>query len=367
MSSGGEQAVVVTPDEAIENAQSGRLYPVYLVMGDEPYLVERVVACVREIAVAKGPLHLNEEKLVAGEVDVDRVLSAARMLPMMAKKRFIVVRSLERWDARAQQEEGSRPIEQPDAAAKSQASPLDRLADYAQNPASSTCLVLVATKIDGRRKLVTAARNGGWLVTCEPLARGALPPFILREARARGHAIDPETADLLAEVAGPELASVVDGLERLSLYVGEKQPITEDAIAFCLLRMRKSSIWDMINAVERRELGRALRALEDVYDPRDRGVRLVALLAWSVRQLIKFDAALRAGATPEEAARRAGAPPFKARDLAAQVRRLSPSDFERWLLLLAEADLELKGSKRPARATVEGAIMQMCRPRVGTG
>src|ERR1043165_1350163 len=99
MSSGGEQAVVVTPDEAIESAQSGQLYPVYLVMGDEPYLVERVVACVREIAVAQGPLHLNEEKLVAGEVDVNRVLSAARMLPMMAKKRFIVVRSLERWDA----------------------------------------------------------------------------------------------------------------------------------------------------------------------------------------------------------------------------------------------------------------------------
>jgi DNA polymerase III delta subunit len=85
-------------------------------------------------------------------------------------------------------------------------------------------------------------------------------------------------------------------------------------------------------------------------------------LAWSVRQLIKFDAATRAGAGPEEAARRAGAPPFKARDLAGQLRRLSPADLERWLLLLAEADLELKGSKRPPRATIEDAIMQMCRP-----
>jgi DNA polymerase III subunit delta len=372
MSFGGEQAVVVTPDEAIENARNGQVAPVYLVMGDEAYLAERVVATVREIVVAGGPLYLNEEKLVAGEVDVNRVISAARMLPMMAKKRFIVVRSLERWDARAQ-EEVSEQMEELDAAAKSrtgdkgQASPLDRLADYAQNPAPSTCLVLMATKIDGRRKLMTAARKGGWLVACEPLARGALPPFILREARTRGHAIDPQIADLLAEIAGPELSSVIDALERLSLYVGEKQPLTEDAIAACLVRMRQSTVWEMINAVGRRELGPALRALEDVYDPRDRGLRLVALLAWSVRQLIKFDAALRAGATPEEAARQAGAPPFKARDLAAQMRRLSPSDLERWLLLLAEADLELKGSKRPARATVEDAIMQMCRPRARAG
>jgi DNA polymerase-3 subunit delta len=80
-----------------------------------------------------------------------------------------------------------------------------------------------------------------------------------------------------------------------------------------------------------------------------------------VRQLIKFDAAIRDGASPEEAARRAGAPPFKARDLAAQMRRLSAADLERWLLLLAEADLELKGSKVPPRSVVEDALMQMCR------
>ena len=58
-----------------------------------------------------------------------------------------------------------------------------------------------------------------------------------------------------------------------------------------------------------------------------------------------------------------GAPPFKARDLSAQMRRLSAADLERWILLLAEADLELKGSKRPPRATVEDALMQMCRGR----
>jgi DNA polymerase-3 subunit delta len=84
-------------------------------------------------------------------------------------------------------------------------------------------------------------------------------------------------------------------------------------------------------------------------------------LAWSVRQLIKFDVALRGGASPDEAARRAGAPPFKSRELAAQLRRLQGQELERWLLLLADADLELKGSKRPARSTVEDTIVQMCR------
>ncbi len=346
----------MTPDEAIQQAHQGPIGAVYLVTGEEGYLVEQVVAALHKAALVGGVPHLNDERLTAGEVDVDRVLSAARILPMMARRRLIVVRSLERWESRSP-EDGA-----PEADA-GRVSPLDQLAAYAQSPVETTCLVLVATKLDGRRKLVTSARKAGWLVMCEPLPRGALPAFVAREARVRGHAIDGQVSDLLAELAGPELANIADALERLSLYVGQGQAITEDAIAACLVRLRQSTVWELINAVGRRDLGSALAALHDVYDPRDRGLRLIALLAWSVRQLIKFDAALRSGATPDDAAKRAGAPPFKSRELAAQVRRLSPPDLEHWLLLLSEADLELKGSKRPAQATVEDAVMQMCRPR----
>jgi DNA polymerase-3 subunit delta len=344
----------VTPDEAIAEAKQGKNRPVYLLTGEEPYEIERVLSTLREVVLSGELAAFNEEKLVAGEVAVDRVLSAARMAPMLAKQRLVVVRNLERWEARAG--EG-----QDEGADSSATSPLDRLAEYAASPAPTTCLVLIGAKIDGRRKLMTAGRKGGFLVACEPFARGALPGFVTREASARGHAISSEVADLLAEIAGPELASVADAMERLSLYVGPGQPITEDAIAACLVRLRQSTVWELVNAVGRRELGPALAALDDVYDPRDRGLRLVGLLAWSLRQLIKFEAATRAGASPEEAARRAGAPPFKARELAGQVRRLGAPELERWLLLLADADLELKGSKRPARATLESTIMRMCR------
>jgi DNA polymerase-3 subunit delta len=317
--------------------------------------MERVLSSLRELALSGGGMAaFNEEKLVAGEVAVDRVLSAARMVPMMAKRRLVVVRNLERWEARA----GEAQDESGEASATS---PLDRLAEYAASPAPTTCLVLIAAKIDGRRKLMNTGRKGGFLVACEPLPRGALPGFVAREVGIRGHSISTEVADLLAEIAGPELASVADAIERLSLYVGAGQPITEDAIVASLVRLRQSTVWELVNAVGRRELGLALASLDDVYDARDRGLRLIGLLAWSLRQLIKFESAARSGASPEEAARRAGAPPFKARELAGQVRRLGAAELERWLLLLAEADLELKGSKRPPRATLETTIMRMCR------
>lgn len=347
---GKAQSPPMTPEQAIAEAQSGELRPVYLLVGDEPYLERRVVGELKRAALAGAVPGLNDEYLTAGEVSVERVLSAARTLPMMAKRRLVIVRGLERWE----------PREGQDGEGKDREQPLDRLLEYAKAPSSSTLLVLVGSGLDKRRRLVTQARSMGFLVSCETLDRAALPGFIVREVKARQANISNETADALAELAGPELSQVADAIERLSLFVGPGGEITEDAVAECVVRLRPSTVWELVGAVGRRDLGAALRALDQVYDPADRGLRLLGVLAWSTRQLVRFDAAQRAGASPNEAAAKAGAPPFKARELAAQLKGLEPADLERFILRLAELDANLKGgSKRPPKASLEHTILML--------
>lgn len=351
----------VTPEQAIRKARAGELLPVYLVVGEERLLVEQVIQEVREAALGGGAAAFNEDKLIAGEADADRVLAAARMMPMMAKRRLVLVRSVERWEGKAtgdDAEADSKP-----ASSKGGASPLDRLAEYAASPSPTTTLLLVASKLDSRRKIMTAAKKNDFLVSCEPLARGALPGWIVREAKMRGHLIPNDVASLLAQVSGPELAHIADALERLMLYVGEGAQITEEAIDACVVRTRQTTVWELIDAIGRRDLGKALASLSDVYDPRDRGLPLIALVSRSVRQLLKFESATRAGASPEEAAKMAGAPPFKARDLASQLRTLPRFELERWLTVLASTDLALKGSRRAPIAILETMVMDLCARR----
>jgi DNA polymerase III subunit delta len=350
----------MTPEQAIAEAQSGALRPVYLVVGEEPYLERRVVTELKRAAMAGGVPGLNDEHLTAGDVPVERVLSAARTLPMMGKRRLVIVRGLERWEPREEQDEAKGGKERETKGGKEREPPLDRLLEYAKDPTPSSVLILIGSGLDKRRRLVAQARTLGFLVSCEPLDRASLPAFIQREVTVRGSSIGMETADLLAELAGPELSQVADAVERLCLFAGEKAEITEDAVAECVVRLRPSTVWELVGAVGRRDLGGALRALDQVYDPADRGLRLLGILAWSTRQLVRFDAAQRAGANPSEAAARAGAPPFKARELAAQLKGLEPADLERFILKLAELDANLKGgSKRPPKASLEHAILSL--------
>jgi DNA polymerase-3 subunit delta len=331
-------------DVALARAKRGDLLPVYVIAGTERYLASVLVGALREAALAGGLAELNEDKFTAGETSIDKVLSAARTVPMMGKRRFIVIRNADKWDA-----------------SEGEASPLDQLADYAKKPIDSTVLVVLGEKLDKRRKLVALARKEGFYVECQPLAPRDLPRFVVEQARARGNVIDEDAAALVAELAGPELGPVVDAVERLSLYVGPNKPIDEDAVAACVTRMRTADAWQLVDAVGRRDLGSSLRLFADVYDPRDRGLPLLGLLAWSVRQLARVQAAMEAGASADEAARRAGVPPFRIRDVTSRARQIPVRDTLRWLSVLAETDLALKGSKRPPNIVLEDMLARLCK------
>jgi DNA polymerase-3 subunit delta len=113
--------------------------------------------------------------------------------------------------------------------------------------------------------------------------------------RERGARIAPDVADAIAELAGPELSQVSDAVERLCLYAGAGGEVNEAAVRRMRGASPPSTVWELVGAVGRRDAGAALAALDQVYDPADRGIRLVGLLAWSTRQLVKFEAATRAG------------------------------------------------------------------------
>src|SRR5262249_1266150 len=149
---------------------------------------------------------------------VDTILASARSVPMMAKRRFVLVRSLERWESRAEQ-----PDEEPargKGAGKAEG-PLDRLAAYAADPCPCTVLVLVATKLHGSRRIVTSAKRANFVVACDPLRRGEPGPWVAARAKRLGHAMSRDVAETIADLIGSDLGALSDAVERLSLFVGQ--------------------------------------------------------------------------------------------------------------------------------------------------
>ncbi len=343
----------------LEKEGAAALRPVLLALGEESFLLEEVTRKVREVATRGGIPGFNEDRFVAGEAAAESVIGAARMVPMMAERRFVLVRSVERWETKSEE-----PASTPEKARSKKPSepPLDRLAAYAADPVPSTVMLLSASKLHAQRRLVTAAKKQGFLVTCDPVKRGAVPSWVQARARARGHAMGRDVADHLADLIGTDLGALEDAVERLSLFVGPSQPISDAAVAKMIAPAKATAVWTLTDAISGRDLGTALSALGTMELSRGEALPTLGVIAANVRRMAKFEAALSGGESPEGAGQAAGIAPFKVGATLSAVRRLPPGTLARWIGLCADADVALKGgSKRGSTSVLETMVVEMCR------
>lgn len=328
----------------VDRARANGPAPLYLVVGEERFLRKQFVDALKGVTLEGAVPGLNEDEWTASEVEPERVLQVARTVPMLARLRWICVKEIERWDGK-------------------KVDGLGVLERYAESPIPSTVLVLCAEKLNARNKLLVQAKKHGYLVACDPLDKRALPGWLTQQAKLRGCAMDAEAASLITEVVGSDLSVLSDLVERLCLYLDCTGTITDETVSALIPVVRPSTVWELVEAVADRNVARALASLTKVYDPSDRGLRLVSLLLWSTRQLVGFEAARSTGQSPADAAKAAGLPPFRAGKVESQLRKLKRAELERWFLVLRQVDLALKGgSKRPPLAILEAALLELCCP-----
>ena len=197
------------------------------------------------------------------------------------------------------------------------------LADYLDDPSESTCFVLTATKLDGRAKLAKAAKKKGYLIDAKPLRGRELREFI------RGGGDGPRTPHRPASDRSPARCrgrrprrdrrrdgAVVTVRRRRAAHRRRRRDE-------CVTRIRVESIWSLVDAIGLKDRRKGIAAAQSLLDDREPPLRLLAMVARQLRIVARMREALSEGLRPQDAAKRAGAPPFKAGDLTESARQFT--------------------------------------------
>lgn len=324
-----------TFDAIQKDISSGKLKPVYALVSEETFLRDETASALREAVLADGVAGFNEDLFHGKEVTGSAIANAAQTLPMMAPMRLVFVRDVD------------------------QASEPDALVAYVLDPNPQTCLVLTASKLNGSTKLAKALKKTGARYDEKALKAGDMREFIKREADRRGHGISPGAVHALSESLGQDLSATADAIERLGFFVGPGQQIDEAAVTACVSRLRVDTIWALVDAVGLKDRKRALTAASSLLRDREPPLRILAMITRQLRIVGRMRHALGQGQSDRDAAKYAGAPPFKARELKEAARRFRLSQLRHAFSVLDEADRLLKGSKVPGDIVLEHTIMQL--------
>jgi DNA polymerase III subunit delta len=302
----------------------GDIDPVYLLVGDEPLLGQRIVAALIEQVVTPATRAFNLDVFEAKAAGATAVINAARTVPMLGKRRLVIVRDVDGLGA-----EG-----------------LAALAPYLADPSPHTVLVLSCLKVDGRLKFFQLARKQRMLHVLE--APRQLVPWIREEAQRRGARLEPDAARRLADVVGGDLGRLASSLEQLSLYVGDDRAIAAADVDELVAETRERNVFELTNAVGQGDRERALRAVARLAEQRESAVGVAMMLARHVRQLALAKELVDARTPDAALPGLLGAPPFAVDRLLAQARRFTLARLLRALRLVAKADVDLKGPVKGA-------------------
>lgn len=335
--------------EALAEIRKGTLRSVYLVFGEEGFLVEELYRALRAAVVRPETADFNFHVLEPGPDQIGQALRLAQTQPFFAERRLVVVKEC---PAIVPRRRGG-----PEEEAPADGGDADLLR-YLEAPVPTTVLLFLATAVDARRKVTRALMAAGAAVECQPLKPEDAAMWVQRRAESQGKRLGTQAAHLLVERVGTDLRLLAGELEKLVLYVGRAAEIRPRDVETMVASLAETEIYRLSDAVLRRERAQAVALLERLLGQVDHPLQLLSALAGRFRQLLLVKALAARRLPPREAAQRARMHPYAYGKMAELAAAADRDAIIRALKRLLEADLAIKSGFDP-RITLETVVAEL--------
>ncbi|MBV9412991.1 MAG: DNA polymerase III subunit delta [Acidimicrobiia bacterium] len=297
--------------------------PVYLVRGDDPVLSGDAVRQLLADLVGDDDAAFAVEDLSGDDYEMAAVVEAAQTPPFFGDRRVVVARSIGRFSAQ-------------DVAP---------LVAYLADPLETTALVLVGGGGQIARGLLDAVKKSGHVVDAgAPSGGKARQSWLTAQLKASPVDLDANATSVIAAHLGEDVGRLPSLLELLTAAHGEGAKIGEEEVLPFLGEAGGVAPWDLTDAIDRGDTAAALENLHRLLGSGRHPLVILASLHNHYTRILRLEGS---GAADEKAAAEMlgiKGSTFPARKALSQARRLGHDAVKRAIILLADADLALKGA-----------------------
>lgn len=303
------------------------LLPMYALVGNERLLVIEAVATLRDRVLTQAA-DFNKDEFSAANANLEQVVAAARTLPMMAPKRWVLLS-----DAHKLKEKSIALLE-----------------DYAKNPSPDTVFCLAGEKLDLRTKLSKQLLANKSVFALDAPKPYALPQWIKDRGQKRGIAIERPAAQLLVDLVGRDLGVLDITLDKLYCFAGKTNPIQAQHVEDLVAPTKMESIFELTHSVGTKNLSKAVLEMRNILGGGEPALLVLRMVARQFRLLIRTKALLGQRVSIQDLPKQLGVPSFVAEKLKRQANAYQTNELLRSLDVIAKTDIRLKSSslKPPA-------------------
>lgn len=232
-----EKKATVTFDAIMRDLKSGKYAPVYILMGDESYYIDRITDYIAENVLDPDDRDFNQTVVFGADTTAAQVVDMAKGYPVMpAAHRVVIVKEAQGLKS------------------------LDALERYFEKPLASTLLVIAYKNgtIDRRKKVVGKAEAVGVVFESKKKRDYELPAFIETYLKKNHVAIDPKSAAMIAEHIGADLSRLISELDKVMISLpDDNRRVTPDIVEREIGVSKEFNIFELRTAIIERNVFKA--------------------------------------------------------------------------------------------------------------
>ena len=329
---------IIDAQKFYKNLENRQLAPLYFLFGEEPYLLNQSVERFKYAVLNEGAVDFNYSLFYARDVDVEIVRDGVETLPMMAARRLVVLKEAQELTDKEWAE----------------------LESLIESPVETTVFVILATRIDKRKKQIRLLLDKAECVEFKKPYENQMPSWINYIAQSLGLTIANDAIHLLHKLVGNHLTEVEGELKKLGEFIGGQRRIEMADVARVVSRSKEENVFDFTKAIGENDRVKALEHLVFLMDQGQSETGIVSLVARHVRILLTLKRGSDEGLHGAKLAHYAQVPPYFLENYLDQSRLWTTKKLEQTLVVLAETDRALKSSPLSSHIWLENMVLKTC-------
>ena len=302
---------------------------VYLLFGDEPFLVNSYKKRLRE-AIA-GDDTMNYNYFEGKGQDVKEIISLADTMPFFAERRLVLI----------------------DGSGFFKSSAPEELVNYIPEIPESTCMVFVENEVDKRNKLYKKVKDNGYAAELKKQDADQLMRWAAGILSKDGKKITRQVMEYFMERTGDDMENIRMELEKLICYTMGREVITKEDVEAVGTVHVTNRIFEMVTAIVAGNTRKAMDLYEDLLTLKEPPMRIMFLIAKQFNQLLQVKELAGKGAQKSEIASRVKVPPFGVGKRRAQARAVTMEQILSYVEFCVESEEAVKTGRLSDRLAVE--------------
>lgn len=232
---------VNTFQEIMADLKARRFYPIYILMGEEAYYIDKISDFIAENVLSPEERDFNQTICFGSDMSGVQIMDMARRFPMMAERQVIIVKEAQNIRS------------------------LEALEKYLQHPMESTVLVWCHKngKIDARKKAVNLAQSKGVVFESKKLRDYQLGDFIQNYLKQKYATIDPKASQMIGDAVGADLNRLASELDKVLLSLpSEDRKVTPEIVEREIGVSKEFNAFELREAVVNRDIFKANRIMK---------------------------------------------------------------------------------------------------------